>query len=50
MADVASEDLQIVDAVMAEPLMRQNWGSINATVFADKAGMPFTLHSTEAKT
>ena len=49
-ADVVSEDLQIVDAVMAEPLMTQNWGSINATVFADKAGMPFTLHSTEAKT
>eukprot|EP00966_Prymnesium_polylepis_P330683 7386303-Prymnesium_polylepis.1 len=30
-ADVVSEDMRIVDDVMAEPLVTQNWGSINAT-------------------
>ena len=42
-ADIVSDDLHVVDAVMAEPLKSENWGSINATVFADKRGMHFSL-------
>ena len=44
-ADVVSDDLRVVDALMAAPLVTQSWGSINATVFADTKGMPFSLEA-----
>ena len=38
LGDVWEEDLAVVDRIMSQPLLVQNWGAINATVFVEPLG------------
>ena len=42
-ADVVAEDLPVVDAIMAQPLKQENWGSITATVPVTPVAFNLTL-------